>query len=195
MAARDPSPELQDFLGSAHIFASAIDRLMERELHTVAADGLSFSQLKLLKLVSVTEGYTISDVASFLNVSNAAASKAADRLVRRGLIERNEGIEDRRVVQLSLSEEGRCLLDRFEARTIAALNEIFQPFDREQLEQATAMLDDFSIALVAHEGDVEGSACFRCGIYFRDRCLLRERGQSGCYFDLHKRKGTGDRPA
>lgn len=188
MATLDGSPQLQDFLGSAHIFASAIDRLMERELRALGANGPSFSQLKLLKLVSVTEGYTISDVASFLNVSNAAASKAADRLVRRRLVERHEGIEDRRVVQLSLSEEGRCLLDRFESRTIAALNQIFQPFDREQLEAATGMLDDFSLALVAHEGDGEYSPCFRCGIYFRDRCLLRERGQSGCYFDLHKKK-------
>lgn len=187
MATRDASPELQDFLGSAHIFASAIDRLMEKELRALASDGLSFSQLKLLKLVSVTEGYTISDVASFLNVSNAAASKAADRLVRRRLLERHEGVEDRRVVHLSLSEQGRCLLERFEARTIAALNEVFEPFTSERLIEATATLDEFSLALVDHEDHEESSPCFRCGIYFRERCLLRERGQPGCYFDLHKR--------
>jgi DNA-binding MarR family transcriptional regulator len=181
-------PVLQDFLGGAHIFASAIDRLMGEQLQAVSDDGLSFSQLRLLKLVSITDSYTISDVAAFLSVSNAAASKAVDRLVRRGLLERREGAQDRRVVELCLTEAGRCLLERFEVRTIAALNEIFEPFDTEQLLDATATLDNFSLALVGFEENTGETPCFRCGIYFRDHCLLRERGQPACYFDLHKRR-------
>jgi DNA-binding MarR family transcriptional regulator len=189
---QDHYPVLQDFLGSAHIFASAIDRLMEAQLQAVSNDGLSFSQLRLLKLVSITDSYTISDVASFLSVSNAAASKAVDRLVRRGLLERREGAQDRRVVELCLTEAGRCLLERFEARTMAALNDIFEPFDTEQLLDATTMLDNFSLAIVGHEENAGETPCFRCGIYFRDRCLLRDRGQPGCYFDSHKRRKTGE---
>lgn len=191
MAKQNPNPVLQDFLGSAHIFVSAIDRLMDRQLQAVSNDRLSFSQLRLLKLVSITDGYTISDVASFLSVSNAAASKAVDRLVRRGLLERREGAEDRRVVELYLTEAGSCLLDGFEARTLAALNEILEPFDARQLQDATDTLDDFSLALVDYEESAGETPCFRCGIYFGDRCLLRERGRSGCYFDSYKRRKTG----
>lgn len=191
MSMQYPNPVLQDFLGSAHIFVSAIDRLMDRQLQVVSNDRLSFSQLRLLKLVSVTDGYTISDVASFLRVSNAAASKAVDRLVRRGLLERREGAEDRRVVELCVTEAGSCVLDGFEARTLAALNEILEPFDARQLRDATTTLDDFSLALVDHEESAGETPCFRCGIYFRDRCLLRERGRSGCYFDSYKRRKTG----
>ena len=155
-------------------------------MREVTDNGLTFSQLRLLKLVSITDGYSISDVASFLDVSNAAASKAVDRLVRRQLLQRHEGAEDRRVVELSLTEEGRYLLDRFETRTIEALNEIFGSFETRSLVEATAILDDFSLALVEHEESDHEKSCFRCGIYFRDRCLLRERGQPGCYFEMHK---------
>src|SRR5271157_128527 len=89
--------EIDDFLGSAHVFASAITDIIEQRLLEKAAEGqVTASQMKLLKLVGMTDSYTLGDVASFLRVSNAAASKAVDRLVRRDLLRRTEDQQDRR---------------------------------------------------------------------------------------------------
>src|SRR5512142_2915279 len=102
---------IDDFLGSAHVFASAVNDIVEaRLLRDVAGDQITVSQLKLLKLVAMTDAQTIGDVASFLGVSNAAASKAVDKLVRRKLLRRDEGETDRRVIHLSLTAGSRRVL-------------------------------------------------------------------------------------
>src|ERR1035441_4020209 len=92
--------EIDDFLGSTHVFASAVADIIEQRLLETAAEGqVTPSQMKLLKLVAMTDSYTLGDVASFLRVSNAAASKAVDRLVWRGLLRRTEDRKDRRIPQ------------------------------------------------------------------------------------------------
>lgn len=192
MAEKSPLRLIRDFLGSAHIFTSAIDELMREQLRAISDQPLTFSQIRLLKLVAVTDGFTVGDVAAFLGVSNAAASKAVDRLARRDLIQRHEPEEDRRVVKLSLSPEGRRLLDRYEAATDEALQALLGDVSQETLMDTAAALDRLSVRLVEgnNEGD-EGAGrdtCFRCGIYFREKCLLRERGRPGCYFHRYKQR-------
>ena len=64
--------EIDDFLGSAHVFASAVTDIIEQRLLDKATEGqVTASQMKLLKLVAMTDSYTLGDVASFLRVSNA----------------------------------------------------------------------------------------------------------------------------
>ena len=62
----------------------------------------------------MTDARTINDVALFLGVSDAAASKVVDRLVRRKLLPRTEGHPDRREIHLSLTESSRCLLAAYD---------------------------------------------------------------------------------
>jgi DNA-binding MarR family transcriptional regulator len=177
---------IQDVLGSAQIFSSAVNDLMQERLRAVIGKQLTFSQLKLLKLIARTEAYNISQVAAFLGVSNAAASKAVDRLVRRGLLRREEAASDRRAVELRLSEEGRRILDEYEAVVGETLEEIFGSLSAERLRQTADQLDQLSIKLVDHNGGEE-EVCFRCGVYFREKCLLRARKQHSCHFQLANR--------
>jgi len=72
-----------------------IPRRGERSDGTEAAIGdrgqqLSLSQLKILKLLDLTEAHNIGDVAAFLGVSDAAASKTVDRLARLRYLRRTE---------------------------------------------------------------------------------------------------------
>jgi len=172
---------IQDVLGSAHIFSSAVDDLMRERLHVVIGEQLTFSQVKLLKLVARTNAYNISQVAAFLGVSNAAASKAVDRLVRRGLLTRAEAEGDRRAVELSLTEDGRRILREYEKVTERVLEEIFGGFTTEGLREVAESLDQMSISLVDRGGS-EQERCFRCGVYFREKCLLRSESHRNCHF-------------
>ncbi len=185
MAAYSRVRQIQDVLGSAHIFASAVTDLMQERLLAVTGEQLTFSQLKLLKLVDQTDSYNISQVAAFMGVSNAAASKAVDRLVRRGLLTRCESKGDRRAVELAVSHEGRRLLEEFEVVTSRTLEEVFGTFSAEGLQEIAELLDRLSLSLIDRDG-VSEEVCFRCGVYFRDKCLLRSRGRRICHFDLQK---------
>lgn len=172
---------IQDVLGSAHIFSSAVDDLMQDRLYAVIGEQLTFSQLKLLKLIARSETHNISQVAAFLGVSSAAASKAVDRMVRRGLLLRTEAERDRRAVEIALTAEGQRLLGEYERVTHQTLEEIFGEITPEGLRETAERLDQLSMRLVDHDFD-GGEACFRCGIYFREKCLLRARRNRYCHF-------------
>lgn len=180
MAANVRGQLIQDVLGSAHIFATAVNDLMEKRLQVLTGEQLTFSQIKLLKLISRAESYNISQVAAFLGVSTAAASKAVDRLVRRRLLSRSEAEDDRRAVELALTDEGRRTLERYEKLTSDTLEELFGSFSPDGLRQTAELLDRLSVSIVEKEG-VEGELCFRCGIYFRRKCLLRSTSGRECH--------------
>jgi len=187
MHARRDGPSLNDFLGSTQIFTTAVNDLMAAQLRAVTGDDITYQQLKLVKIVSLTEGYSVSDVAEFLGVSIAAASRAVDRLVRRGLIDRTTAEEDRRAVHLSLTEKGLDLLRRYDAAASPALERVFADLSSEQMQQVGDLLDRLSVNIVDRANGHDQN-CFRCGIHFRDRCLLRQRRSQSCFLHLHKRR-------
>ena len=142
---------INDSLGSTHLFASAVGDAVENELlGEVAGSELTFSQFKLLKLVALTDAHTIGDVATFLGVSNAAASKAVDALVRRGLLSRTEAEADRRAVQLSLTEPSRRLLAAYNAAKNQRLGKIFRQFSAADLRRTADLLDRLSASILDH---------------------------------------------
>jgi len=176
---------INDFLGSVRILSTTIDEWMEEELKETTKNRVTPSQLRVLKLVARTNARRIGDVADFLAVSNAAASKAVDRLVRRGLVRRAEAASDRRAVELSLTPEGRTLLAQYEAATTQVLKDVFGSVQQDRLEKTAGFLDELSTRMVK-EGRTKEGICLRCGIHFRDRCLLRQTVGRSCYFHLHR---------
>jgi DNA-binding MarR family transcriptional regulator len=174
--------EIDDFLGSTHVFASAVADIIEQRLLETAAEGqVTPSQMKLLKLVAMTDSYTLGDVASFLRVSNAAASKAVDRLVWRGLLRRTEDRKDRRVVHLRLTQPGQRLLTAYENARQRKLQSIFVQFPPEELRRTSELLDRLSADIVDHTSNPQ-ELCLKCGIYFRERCLVRQLVPRNCFY-------------
>jgi DNA-binding MarR family transcriptional regulator len=189
MAERIASKVSRDFLGSAHVFASAIREVLEdRLMRQVAGNRLGFSQLKLLTFVAHTDSRTVNDVAAFLGVSKAAASQAVDRLVRRKWLRRTEGEVDRRFAKLSLTDSGHRLLANYEAAKARKLGEIFRGFSMTELRHAADLLDRVSAQIVNHSAKPE-EVCLQCGIYFRERCLLRTLVGRNCFYHKHRTGG------
>jgi DNA-binding MarR family transcriptional regulator len=187
------TPEMiNELLGSVQVFSSAMrDVLEEKLLRETARGRLTFSRFKLLKLVAFTDSHTIGDVAAFLGVSNTAASKAVDKLVRRRLLRRTEAHADRRASELSLTGEGRRLLSAYEAARDRKLAEIFSACVPEQLCGTVATLDRLSANIVDHTANPQ-ELCFQCGIYFREKCRLRELVRRTCFYQKHKARKAAE---
>jgi len=185
MATRDPSDLIQEFLGSAHIFSATVRSVVEeRVLADVIGDRLTFSQYKLLRLVSRTDGHSIGQVASFLGVSDAAASKAVQKLVRSRLLNRAEGKPDRRTMHLSLTRLGRRWVEDYEEARNKKMAGIFEAFPADELRRAAELLDRLSASLVSHGANPE-ELCLQCGIYFRNKCLVRQLANRNCFYARH----------
>jgi DNA-binding MarR family transcriptional regulator len=166
--------------------------LEDRLLREVAGRKLGFSQLKLLIFVAHTNERTVGDVAAFLGVSKPAASQAVDRLVRRKWLRRTEGEADRRFAKLSLTDSGRRLLSSYEAVKARKLEKIFRGFSAADLRHTADLLDRVSAQIVNHSAKPE-EVCLQCGVYFRERCLLRTLVGRNCFYHKYRvqRQGRG----
>lgn len=189
--ARSQTDLIQDFLGSATVFASTVREIVERKLlaETVRAD-LTHSQFRLLKMVAMTEAQTIGDVARFLGVSNAAASKAVDKLVRRKLLRRTEAEADRREIRLALTEASRKILESYDAKRDEKLVAVFKDFSSQELERCAALLDRLSAGIVDHGANTE-ELCLQCGIYYRQKCIVRKLANSNCFYHGKRVRPSG----
>jgi DNA-binding MarR family transcriptional regulator len=156
------------------VFCSAVNELLERTLAEASDAQLAMSQVRLLLLISRPEQrFKVTDVAEFLGVTNAAASRAIERLVQRGLVERTISRDDRRAVDLALTDESRALLERFTEVRNEELLSLLADYPDDRLHQVATLLDELSVRLLGLE---EGGKdrCLRCGIHFRRGCVVRD---------------------
>jgi len=177
---------VNELLGSAHLFVAAVSGVMEQQLlDEIAGKRLTLAQLKILKLLELTEAHNVGDVAAFLGVSEAAASKAVDRLVRRKYLRRTEARQDRRSSDLSLAAAGRRVLSRYDVAKDRKLESMFRNLDSKELQRTAAFLEHLTKGIV-HESANPQEICLQCGIHLKKRCLVREAGQPECQYQRHK---------
>jgi DNA-binding MarR family transcriptional regulator len=79
-------------------------------------DALPLAQLRLLWTVHHAPDATMKNFSERLGVSQSTITQLADRLVRRGFVERHADPEDRRVVRLRTSAAGQAVLERAETQ-------------------------------------------------------------------------------
>jgi DNA-binding MarR family transcriptional regulator len=188
MANHSTQELVNELLGSAHLFLAAVSGVMEQKLLSeIVGKQLSLSQLKILKLLDLAEAQNVGDVAAFLGVSDAAASKSVDRLARLKYLRRTESRKDRRSSDLSLAAAGRKLLNRYETAKDHKLAEMFRDLDADELRQTSAILDRMTTGIV-HDSTNPEEICLQCGIYMKKRCLVREAAQAQCSYQMRKSK-------
>ncbi|TMD80041.1 MAG: MarR family transcriptional regulator [Chloroflexi bacterium] len=75
---------------------------------TVRRENVSVTprQLEVLTCLAERDSWLVGEIASVLNVSSAAATKAVARLERKGLVTRAVDMMDRRCVNVSLTRAG-----------------------------------------------------------------------------------------
>lgn len=98
---------------------------------------LNHNQIMLLFQLRLTGSLNITDISERFVVTPGAASSMCDKLEEAGLIERVRTKEDRRVVNIVITEHGnQRILDIFEAFPTAELNKISRT-----LEQINELMD------------------------------------------------------
>ncbi len=112
---------------------------------------LTLPQLKITMLLYWRNRMRMSDLAEILQKKISTATGVVDRLVEHGLVQREEDPEDRRVVMVSLTQEGRELCESLWQRS---LNHRRAMLDR---------LDEAELKIVAQAFDILFKAMQSCG--------------------------------
>ena len=118
-------PVPTDLSGCVAVLANVVTKGMVRVL---APYDLSPSEFALLRVCLMGEETTATVLSQALPVDTARISRMVNRLVGKGFLARRRQREDRRVVWLRLTDEGRSTvsdlvqrLDEFESDTLAGL--------------------------------------------------------------------------
>lgn len=74
-------------------------------------DRASLPQLRVLTLIQNRGSLTLGDVAAALGVHPSNATRMCDRLVAAGFVDRQDDPDDRRQLRLTLTEDGRELVE------------------------------------------------------------------------------------
>lgn len=96
-----------------------------RKLRTNVEEGMTPGQVSAMATVAREGPITLGDLASAERVTPPMITKMANALEAKGLIERQPCVDDKRVVRISLTPEGRRLLERSAARRNTWLAERF----------------------------------------------------------------------
>jgi DNA-binding MarR family transcriptional regulator len=106
--------------------------------------GVTPAQMKALLVLSHRpEPVSVSELAESLSLSAPSASRTADALSQRGLVERRICTEDRRARDLALTASGRELVERITDARVADLRVVVEglsPAQRERLRAALSAL-------------------------------------------------------
>ncbi len=172
------------------MFTSALTDVMERKLVEEVSDkALTFEQIKVLQLLSRADSHNVGDVAAFMRVSNAAASKTVDKLVRMRLIHRDEGKIDRRATHLHLTSRGSRILGVYRARRLKAISQVTEGITDADIRSLSRTLDHLSARIVSQCLGVN-NICLQCGIHLRERCVLNEESGGLCTYRRRHNKSS-----
>lgn len=95
-------------------------------------DALPLAQLRLLWSVFFMADSTMKDFSVRLGVSQSTVTQLADRLVKRGLVVRQDDASDRRVVRLQVSPGGRRLLQEANTRQQQTVSSVWDLMSEEE---------------------------------------------------------------
>lgn len=160
MAFSDPAgetPELSDdsTLGDevdAVLLASRALVAMSARTLAPIEEQLTASQWRALVVVAGRQGTALHEVATALGVHPSTATRTCDRLVAARLISRNDDPDDRRYLALTVTDEGRELVDSVYSARRKAIADTLERMPVASRRRLAATLQDFATA--AGEPDV-----------------------------------------
>jgi DNA-binding MarR family transcriptional regulator len=111
----------------------------------IAQFDITVSQFHTLRRIESGKD-SVSQLADIKHISRAAISRTVDVLANKGLITRTQNPQDRRHVQLALTEEGRTLLNTMDGTTGDWMEAKLALLDEGELENIIAAIEDLNRA-------------------------------------------------
>lgn len=107
-------------------------------------DVVTVPQLRVMMMIATRGAMNLAAVAEGLQVSPSNASRICDRLLKVGMIDRQDDPADRRNIALTLTTDGQALIDRVVRHRRTAVRRILRRMSPERRDLLAAVLDEFA---------------------------------------------------
>lgn len=143
----------------SHLMHRALQLALDIYAEEVGADGPTQRQFAVLEIASRNEGLTQTDLVRATGIDRSTLADLVARMTARGLLNRERSVLDGRAKAVSLSDEGRALLETARTRVEAADRRILALMPKAKRDSFMKLLAD--LAAVADAGPDEAKAAKR----------------------------------
>jgi DNA-binding MarR family transcriptional regulator len=103
--------------------------------HLDFAMSLKKNQTKIISILYHRNGLTATELAKMLNIEKGGLTTIINQLAQMGLVIRMPDPNDRRKQQLSLSQQGREVMERVMERYVDSIVQQFKQADQQELDK------------------------------------------------------------
>ncbi|WP_029000280.1 MarR family winged helix-turn-helix transcriptional regulator [Azohydromonas australica] len=144
-----PVSTAADFYGGSYCAEDSVGYLMRRVMQSIAQQAdvrlepheLTHGQwMPLFVLLKAGGSATSAHVARQVNIDPGAATRMLDRLEKKGFVSRSRSTEDRRVVNVTLTESGRQVASEVPKVLSQVLNEHLAGFSHGEWQTLLSLL-------------------------------------------------------
>ena len=135
-----PGKSIGALLGRVRVaMLAALDEALAADRRLAPLE-LSAAQFIVIASLVGEERKSASDLCKGISYDAGAMTRMLDRLEGKGLIRRNRSPEDRRLVHLELTEEGRSAYPRMRELSAAVANRFLHGFSKAEARQLEGLL-------------------------------------------------------
>ncbi len=124
-------------------FRRLIEELLKKFTSEALEVDLSMQEHYIIEVLGRNERLTISNLADQVTAPLTTVSSTLDRLYNQGLVERERSQEDRRVVEVCLSAEGKKIYEHHQEETKKFVDEFLSQLSPEDREELYRILSEF----------------------------------------------------
>ena len=133
-----------------HVLNKLADRGISELYHTKL--DITLPEARVIASVGSFGPFSIMNLAKHANLDKSQASRAAEALIQRGLIERETSAEDGRVVLISLTGDGRALYRKVMPIARKWNADLFECLDEKEREAFGQALDRVIASALSNAG-------------------------------------------
>jgi DNA-binding MarR family transcriptional regulator len=112
----------------------------------VVADLVDPTQVRVLVITASRGPISLGELAEAASLTPSTASRLCDRMVARGLLDRSDDPTNRRALNLTLTKDGRSVVEKMIAHRRTAINAILTRLPRRRRLALAQVLSEFNSA-------------------------------------------------
>jgi DNA-binding MarR family transcriptional regulator len=155
LATYQPSRSIGALVSRVRVeWLAALDRELAADKRLAALEMSAAQYIVIASLAGPAEPKSAADLCKGLSYDAGAMTRMLDRLEAKGLIRRSRSVQDRRLMELELTEEGRDAYPRMREISMLVANRLLRNFTKSEARQLegflSRMLENAQSAQAAH---------------------------------------------
>jgi len=122
------------------VLMKAANTLEKKSREDISVHGMKMSDFTILEALYHKGRQTIKQISESVLISTGSITYVIDKLEKKGLLERSNCAEDRRVVYIQITDEGQKQMDEIFPEHTAMIEEIFSCLSDDEKQTAIDIL-------------------------------------------------------